>query len=79
MGKKFSVSGLVAYRLMNVIQQVDLVIVSVIPEYYVSRLFRIKTARTANEAYRIFAGTVGSRGKVSFVPYGSLTVPFIKT
>jgi len=79
LGKKFSVSGLVAYRLMNVIQQVDLVIVSVIPEYYVSRLFRIKTARTANEAYRIFAGTVGSRGKVSFVPYGSLTVPFIKT
>jgi len=77
--RKFSIPGLVAYRLMNVIQQADLTIVSVIPEYYVSRLFKIKTARTANEAYRLLADVVGSRGKVSFLPYGRLTIPFMKT
>jgi len=77
--KKFSVSGLMVYRLMNAVQQVDLLIVSVIPEYYVSRLFRIKTVRTANEAYRLFTNTVGSKGKVSFIPYGSLTIPFMRT
>jgi len=76
--RRFSVSGLMAYRLMNLLQQVNLVIVSVIPDYYVSRLFGMKTARTANEAYRLLAGIIGNRGKVSFIPYGNLTVPFVK-
>jgi len=76
--KKFSVSGLMAYRLMNFLREANLVIVSVIPEYYVSRVLGMKTARTANEAYRILVDIVGKRGKVSFIPYGNLTVPFIK-
>ena len=76
--RKFSVSGLMAYRLMIVPQQVNLVIVSIMPDYYVSRVFRMKTARTANEAYHLLADTVGTRGKVSFIPYGNLTIPFVK-
>ena len=76
--RRFSVPGLMAYRLMSVLTQVNLVVVSAMPEYYVSRIFRIKTARTANEAYRILASIVGNRGKVSFIPYGNLTVPFLK-
>jgi len=76
--RRFSVSGLMAYRLMNVLQRVNLVVVSVIPDYYVSRVFRMKTARTANEAYRLLVETVGNRGKASFIPYGNLTVPFVK-
>jgi len=77
--KRFSVSGLMAYRLMNVLQQVNLVMVSVIPDYYVSHVFKMKTARTVNEAYRLLASTVGNKGKVSFIPYGNLTIPFVKT
>ena len=76
--RRFSVSGLMAYKLMSILQQVDLVLVSAIPDYYVSRFFKMKTARTANEAYRLLVETVGNRGKVSFIPYGSLTVPFVK-
>jgi len=77
--KKFSIPGLMAYRLMNILQQVNLVIVSVMPDYYVSRVFKMKTVRTANEAYRLLVDAAGSKGKVSFIPYGSLTVPFMKT
>jgi len=77
--RKFSISGLMAYRLMSVLQQVDLAIVSIMPDYYVSRVFKMKTVRTVNEAYRLFKDIVGNRGKVSFIPYGRLTVPFMKT
>lgn len=77
--KKFSIPGLMAYRLMNLLQQANLVAVSVMPEYYASRVFKMKTARTANEAYRLLVDAAGGRGMVSFIPYGSLTVPFVKT
>ncbi|RJS89489.1 nickel-dependent lactate racemase [Candidatus Bathyarchaeota archaeon] len=77
--KKFTVPGLMAYRLIKVLQQVNLVVVSVMPEYYLSRILKLKIARTANEAYRLLADTFGNRGKISFIPYGNLTVPFIKT
>jgi len=77
--KNFSISGLLAYRLMNLLQQINLMIVSAIPDYYASRILGIKTARTANEAFRMLIEIVGSRGKASFIPYGNLTVPFIET
>ena len=76
--RKFSIPGLMAYRLMNLLQQANIVAVSVMPEYYISRVFKMKTARTANEAYRLLVDAAGSRGKVSFIPHGSLTVPFMK-
>jgi len=77
--KRFTVPGLMAYRLMKVLQQVNIVVVSVMPEYALSRILKLKIARTANEAYRLLAERFGNRGKSSFIPYGNLTVPFIKT
>jgi len=77
--KKFSIPKFMAYRLLSVLQESNMLIVSAMPNYYVSRVFRMKIARTVNEAFRLFLDAVGSRGKFSFIPKGCLTIPFMKT
>ena len=77
--KKFSIPKFMAYRLLSVLQESNVLIVSAMPNYYVSRVFRMKIARTVNEAFRLFLDAVGSRGKFSFIPKGCLTIPFMKT
>ena len=77
--KKFSIPKFMAYRLLSVLQESNVLIVSAMPNYYVSRVFGMKIARTVNEAFRLFLDAVGSRGKFSFIPKGCLTIPFMKT
>jgi len=77
--KSFSIGGLMAYRLMRALQRVKISLVSVMPDYYASEVFRMKTARTANEALRYAFDAIGKRGKVSVIPYGNLTMPIIKS
>jgi nickel-dependent lactate racemase len=76
--KRFSVPRLMAYRFMTILREADLVLVSAIPDYYISRISGLRSARTANEAYRLLAESIESREKVSFIPYGNLTVPYVK-
>ena len=76
--RNFSVGKLVAYRLLSDVQNAMLFLVSVVPDYLVTQVHGVKGARTANEAYRYASDAAGKNGKVSFVPYGNLTVPQIK-
>ncbi|MCW4020255.1 MAG: nickel-dependent lactate racemase, partial [Candidatus Bathyarchaeota archaeon] len=76
--KRFSVGGFMAYRLRKTLQSARMVLVSVLPDYYVSESLGMKAARTANDAYRYASDTVGRNGKVSFIPYGNLTMPTVK-
>jgi nickel-dependent lactate racemase len=71
--KNFSVGLLVAHRLMTTLQSMEIILVSVIPDYYTSKI-RMKPAKTANEAFK-YASDLIKNGKVSFIPYGNLTVP----
>jgi nickel-dependent lactate racemase len=77
--RNFSAGKLVAYRLLAAVQNVRVFLVSVVPDYLVTQVHGIKGARTANEAYRYASEVAGKNGKVSFIPYGNLTVPQIKT
>ena len=77
--RKFSVGGLVAYRLLSAAQNGGLYVVSVVPDYLFAQVRGVKGARTANEAYRFASAAVGKGGKVAFVPYGNFVVPQIKT
>lgn len=77
--RNFSVGRLVAYRLLTAAQNARLFFVSVVPDYLVTQVHGVKGARTANEAYRYASDAAGKNGKASFVPYGNLTVPQIKT
>jgi nickel-dependent lactate racemase len=77
--RHFSVGGLMAYRLMSFAQTFVLYLVSIVPQYYVSESYKLKAARTVNEAYRFASDAAGKDGKVSFVPYGNMVVPYVKT
>ena len=73
--RSFSIPKLMAYRLMNILQRVDLSMVTAMPNYYISKISDLKVARTANEAYRMLIESSRDKGKISFIPYGSLTIP----
>jgi nickel-dependent lactate racemase len=77
--RNFSVSRLVAHHLLTAVQDAKVFLVSVVPDYLVTKVHGIKGARTANEAYRYASDIAGKNGKVSFVPYGNLTISKIKT
>ncbi len=72
--KNFSINKLMAYRLQCTAQNFNIFLVSVIPDYFLTQIRCIKSARTANEAYRYASEIAGRNGKVSFVPYGNMTV-----
>jgi nickel-dependent lactate racemase len=76
--RRFSVGGFMAYRLKASLQSAKIVLVSTIPDHYVSEAFGMQSARTVNEAFRYASDVVGKNGKVSFIPYGNLTMPCVK-
>ena len=76
--KSFTVGGLMAYRLMTSLQKSKVVLVSAMPDYYVSGTFGMKPAKTANEAFRLASDIAARNGRISFVPHGNLTVPSVK-
>ncbi len=77
--RSFSIPKLMAYRLMNVLQRINLSIVTAMPNYYISKIPNLKVARTANEAYRMLIESSRDKGKISFIPYGNLTIPSVKS
>lgn len=77
--RNFSLGKLMAYYLLSGFQTTKLFLVSVVPDYLFAEVHSIKSARTANEAYRYASDIAGKNGKVLFVPNGTLTVPQIKT
>jgi nickel-dependent lactate racemase len=76
--KKFRIEGLIAYRLLKVLQRNEVFLVSAMPDYYALETFRMKTARTANEALRYAFESVGRKGKVSIISCGNLIIPLVK-
>lgn len=77
--KSPNMGGFMAYRLMKALQRFRMYCVSTMPDYYVSEVFRLAPARTANEALRYAFDAIGKRGKVSVVPYGNCTLPQMKS
>ena len=77
--RSFSIQKLMAYRLINVLQRINLSIVTAMPNYYISKIPNLKVARTANEAYRMLIESSRDKGKISLIPYGSLTIPSVKS
>lgn len=75
--KHFTVGGFIAYHFMMALQSAEMALVSVMPDYFVTEYLKMKTTRTANEAIDYAYQSVGSNGKVSVIPYGNLTIPFI--
>ncbi len=70
--------GHLAYYLLKALQKVQIILVSAMPDYYAVNVFRLKTARTANEALNEAFKILGENSKVYVIPYGNFTLPDVK-
>jgi len=76
--KRFRLGGHKAYYLLRALQKVQVILVSTMPDYYATSVFKLRTARTVNEALRDAFDTVGKDGKVWAMPHGNIILPIIK-
>lgn len=74
---RFILGGHKAYYLKRALQKVDIILVSIMPDYYVVDIFDLKTARTINDAVRDAFDMTGRNAKVWAVPHGNITLPIV--
>lgn len=76
--RNFVLGGHKAYYLLKALQKAQIILVSAMPDYYAVNVFKLKTARTVNEALNEAFKTVGENAKVWAMPYGNFTLPEVK-
>lgn len=74
---KFVLGGHKAYYLLKALGKVKIILVSILPDYYATGIFKLKTAKTVNDALRMASNIAGKRSKVWIVPHGSTTLPVL--
>jgi len=77
--RNFVLGGHKAYYLMKALQKVQIILVSSMPDYYATSIFKLKTARAVNDALNEAFSIVGKNAKVWTMPYGNFTLPEVKT
>jgi nickel-dependent lactate racemase len=77
--RNFVVGGHKAYYLLKALQKVQVILVSSMPDYYATNIFKLKTARAVNDALNESFNIVGKKAKVWTMPYGNFTLPEVKT
>lgn len=76
--RNFVLGGHKAYYLLDALQHVKIILVSSMPDYYATDIFKLKTARGVNEALNHAFDIVGRDAKVWTVPFGNFTLPELK-
>lgn len=76
--RHFQLGGHKAYFLLKALQKVQVILVSTMPEYYATGVFKLRTARALNDALRDAFDITGKDGKVWVMPYGNITLPVVK-
>jgi nickel-dependent lactate racemase len=74
----FVMGGHKAYYLLKVLQNHPVILVSSLPDYYASNVFKLKTARAVNDALTEAFKLAGSASRVWTMPQGSYTLPEYK-
>jgi nickel-dependent lactate racemase len=74
----FVLGGHKAYYLLRALQNHTIILVSSLPDYYASNVFKLKTARAVNDALTEALKTAGSASKVWAMPYGNYMLPDVK-
>jgi nickel-dependent lactate racemase len=77
--RNFVLGGHKAYYLLKALQNHTVVLVSSMPDYYASSIFRVKTARAVNDALNDAFNVVGKNARVWVMPFGNFTLPEVKT
>jgi nickel-dependent lactate racemase len=76
--RNFVLGGHKAYYLLKALQNHQIILVSSLPDYYATSIFKLKTARAVNDALAEALKIAGSASRVWAMPYGSYTLPVFK-
>jgi len=77
--RNFVLGGHKAYYLLKALQNHQIFLVSSMPDYYATNIFKLKTARAVNDALNEAFKIAGKNAKVWVMPYGNFTHPEVKT
>lgn len=77
--RNFTMGGAKAYLYLKAMQKATIILVSSMPDYYASTVFKLKTARAVNDALNQAFSIAGNNAKVWTMPFGSVTLPEVKT
>jgi len=77
--KKFILGGHKAYFLKKALQRVKIILVSIMPDYYVTNTFGLRAARAVNDALQEAFEVAGKKSKVWVMPHANITLPIVKT
>jgi len=77
--RHFVLGGHKAYYILKALQRATIILVSTMPDYLATSVFKLRTARAMNDALRDAFDITGKDGKVWVMPYGNITLPVIKT
>ncbi len=76
--RNFVMGGHKAYYLLKALQNHQIILVSSLPDYYATSIFKLKTARAVNDALNEAFKIAGSASRVWAMPQGSHTLPIYK-
>lgn len=76
--RNFVMGGHKAYYLLKALQNHQIILVSSLPDYYATNIFKLKTARAVNDALAEALKIAGSASRVWAMPQGSYTLPVFK-
>lgn len=73
--KRYVLGGEGAYYLLKAREKTRIYLVSVMPDYYASNVFKLKTARTTNSALQAAQRILGKDSGVMVLPHAFMTLP----
>ena len=76
--RRFVLGGDTAYYLRKALGRVKIILVSIMPDYYATGVFKLKTAKTVNAAIKSALRMAGRKSSILVLPHGSTTLPIIK-
>ena len=76
--RDFVLGGHKAYYLLKALQHHRIILVSSLPDYYATNIFKLKTARAVNDALNEAMKLAGSAARVWVMPYGNYMLPEVK-
>jgi nickel-dependent lactate racemase len=76
--RNFVLGGHKAYYLLKALQNHQVILVSSMPDYYATNIFKLKTARAVNDALEEAFKIAGKNAKVWAMPCGNFTLPEVK-
>jgi len=77
--RNFAVGGQRAYYLLKALLNHQIILVSAMPDFYATSIFKLKTARAVNDALNEALKTTGSASRVWAMPLGNSTLPVYRS